>query len=90
MNTAYHYVIIKNNYPELERESALSFNKYKKSKKYALINKGVHKDGSESIYYIEYSNDLEELQSKAVKFISWYNYPLGLKKDIQGNISELN
>jgi hypothetical protein len=90
METPYHYVIIKNNYPELERESALSYNKYKKSKKYALINKGVHTDGSESIYFIDYSNDLEELQSRAVEFISWYNYPLGLRKDIQGNINELN
>lgn len=89
MNTAYNYVIIKNNCPELEKESTLLHNKYKKSKKYAFINKGIHRDGSESIYYIEYSNNLEELQSKAVKFISWYNYPLGLYKDIQGNVRNL-
>lgn len=86
----YHYVIIKNNYPELERESALSHNKYNAKKKYAFINKGIHKDGSESIYYIDYSNDLEALQNRAKEFISWYNYPIGLSKNIQGYITELS
>jgi hypothetical protein len=86
----YNYVIIKESYPELERESALDFNNYKKSKKYALICKGIHKDGSESIYFIKYSNDLQELQEQASKYISWYNYPLNLTKNIQGFISELN
>lgn len=86
----YHYVIIKHNYPELERESALSHNNYKANKKYAFINKGTHKDGSESIYYIDYSNDLEDLQKRASEFISWYNYPMGLSKNIQQYISQLN
>ena len=90
MKTAYSYIIIKENYPELERESVLLENKYKKSKKYAFINKGVHKDGSESIYFIEYSNNLQELQEKANGFISWYNYPMKLSKSINGYISELN
>jgi hypothetical protein len=87
---AYHYIIIKENYPSLEHESALSYNKYKKNKKYALINKGSHQDGSESIYYIDYSNDLADLHNRAKDFISWYNYPMGLTKDITGTISELN
>ena len=86
----YHYIIIKENYPELERESALSYNKYRKTKKYAFIDKGIHKDGSESIYYIDYSNDLAELQQRANEFISWYNYPMNLSKSINGYISELN
>ncbi len=86
----YHYVIITHNYPELERESTLSHNKYKAKMKYAFINKGLHKDGSESIYYIDYSNDLEALQNKAKEFISWYNYPLHLSKNIQGYITELS
>jgi hypothetical protein len=85
----YHYVIIKHNYPELERESTLLDNKYKANKKYAFIDKGMHKDGSESIYYIEYSNDLEALQEKARRFVSWYNYPLNLSKNMQGYITEL-
>ena len=85
----YHYVIIQPNYADLEKESALSHNKYNAKKKYAFINKGLHKDGSESIYYIEYSNDLEELQTKAASFISWYNYPLNLCKNIQGYISHI-
>jgi hypothetical protein len=85
----YSYVIIKKNYPELERQSALSYNKYRKTKKYAFICKGVHKDYSESIYFIDYSNNLEELQQKATEYPSWYNYPMGLTKNIQGFITKL-
>jgi hypothetical protein len=87
---AYHYIIIRENNPHLEHESTLSYNKYKKTKKYAFINKGTHQDGSESIYYIEYSNDLAELHNRAKEFVSWYNYPIGLTKNIQGYISELS
>jgi hypothetical protein len=86
---AWSYVIIKHNSPELERESVLLENKYKPKSKYAFINKIVHKDGSESISYIHYSNDLELLQNRAKDFVSWYNYPIGLSKSIQGYISEL-
>lgn len=87
---AYTYVIIKENYPELERLSTLLDNNYKKTKKYAFIMKCVHKDSSESITSIKYSNDMVDLQSKANGFISWYNYTMKLKKNIQGFISELN
>jgi hypothetical protein len=86
----YNYIIIKESYPELERESTLSYNKYKKSKKYAFICKGIHNDGSESIYFIDYSNNLAELQERAAGFISWYNYPMNLMKNIQGFISQIN
>jgi len=86
---AYSYVIIKNNYPQLERESTLLHNKYKANKKYAFIQKSIHKDGSESICFIDYSNDLEELQKRANGFISWYNYPIGVCKNIQGYLSAL-
>jgi len=89
-NTSYGYVIIKHNYPELERETTLLANKYNAKKKYAYIQKSVHNDGSESINFINYSNDLEDLQENAKRFVSWYNYPLGLTKNIQGFISELN
>jgi len=85
----YSYVIIKHNYPELERESVLLENKYSSKKKYAFINKISHGDGSENIAFIEYSNDLEGLQNRAKGFISWYNYPIGLAKSIQGYISEI-
>lgn len=83
------YVIIKENYPELERESVLLENKYKANKKFAMINKMVHKDGSESISTIVYSNDLQDLQNRAKVFVSWYNYPLGVAKDIQGYLREI-
>ena len=87
--TSYSYVIIKVNHPELERESVLLHNNYKARVKYAFINKIVHKDGSENIAFIDYSNSLEELQERAKGFISWYNYPLGVAKSIQGYISEV-
>jgi hypothetical protein len=85
----YNYIIIKENNESMQRESVLTHNKYLKSKKYAYICKGVHKDGSESIYFIEYSNDIELLQKRANEYVSWYNYPLGLSKSINGYISEL-
>jgi len=87
---AYSYVIIKENNPNLERENVLTFNKYLKSKKYAFICKGVHKDSSESTYFIKYSNDLEALQKEANGFFSWYNYPLGLFKAIDQTIKALS
>jgi hypothetical protein len=79
-----NYAIIKHNYPELERETVLTHNKYNAKKKYALIVKGIHKDSSESIFFIDYSNDLEELHNRAITFESWYNYPLGVSKCILG------
>ncbi len=88
--TPYNYVIIKHNYPELERESTLLPSPYKAKKKYAAIYKQMHKDGSESISFITYDNDLEKLQAAAAGHPSWYNYPLGLCKNMQGYISELN
>lgn len=89
LENGYHYAIIKENYPELDREKTLLDSKYLKSKKYALIDKGVHKDGSESIYFIRYSSSLEELQQLAHGYVSWYNYPMQLSKSINGYISEI-
>ena len=79
-----NYAIIKHNFPWLERLTVLTHNKNNAKKKYALIVKGVHKDSSESIFFIDYSNDLEELQKKASAFMSWYNYPLGVGKSFSG------
>lgn len=84
--TSYNYIIIKYNFPELERESTLLPSKYLKSKKYAFIQKSVHNDGSESIAFIKYSNDINQLQIQAEGYVSWYNYPAGKAKDIQNNI----
>lgn len=85
-NNGFSYVIIKDNYPELERESVLSYNKYRKSKKYAFICKMCHRDKSESIAFIDYSNDLGELQKRANEYPSWYNYPIGIYRELQGNV----
>jgi len=87
--TNYSYIIIKENHPELERESVLLDNNYNPKKKYAFINKVVHKDGSENIAFINYSNDLQDLQNRTKGFISWYNYPLGVAKNIQGYLREI-
>ena len=93
MKTEYNYAIIKESYPELARETVLDpskdANKYNAKKKYAMIVKGCFKDGSEGIYFIRYSNELQELHKQAAQYPSWYNYPIGLRKDIQGNISEV-
>lgn len=88
-NTKYSYVIIKFNNPYFAQESVLLNNKYKKSAKYAMLEKLVHADGSESIANITYSSDIVKLQETANRFLSWYNYPQGLQKNIQGYISEL-
>jgi hypothetical protein len=89
MRSAYSYVIIKENYPDMERQSALLHNNYKASKRYALISKVVNRDNSESIAFVDYSNDLQALQDRAKGYVSWYNYPLGIAKNIQGYLSEL-
>jgi hypothetical protein len=89
MDAPYNYIVIKENYPELERESVLLHNEYNRRKKFAFICKGANKDGSESIYYIEYSNDLAALQARAKLFISWWNYPLGVGKTVQGELREI-
>jgi len=88
MKTEFNYAIIKENNPNFERESVLSENKYKPTK-YALIIKGCHKDGSELIYFIKYSNNLEALHSDAKQYPSWYNYPIGIYKELQGYLREL-
>ena len=82
-NTAYSYVIIKENNPTWEKERVLLKNKYDAKKKYVLIQKSVHTDGSESINSIDYSNDMAKFQLQANDYVSWYNYVLKLKKDIQ-------
>jgi len=49
-----------------------------------------NKDGSESVNYIDYSNDLELLQKRAEPFQSWYNYPINLCKNMKGFIRHIN
>jgi hypothetical protein len=90
-NGGYSYAIIKENYPQLAQLTTLgSDNKYLKSKKYAFICKTVCNDGSEFVGFIKYSNDLEYFQNEATGFVSWYNYPMNIKKNIQGFLSYIN
>ena len=89
METGYNYAILCHNRADLEHEKTLLDSKYLKSKKYALICKVVNKDHSELISHIHYSNDLSATIDKMKRFyISWYDQITGLKKDIQGNVSE--
>lgn len=89
MKRKYNYAIIKENYPELQRESTLGENLYDPKKKYALIVKDVHSDGSESILFIHYDNYLHKLHKQAKYYPSWYNYPIGISQDMQGCLREL-
>ncbi len=85
----YNYAIIQENHVGLRSMSVLDNNPYNAKKKYALLVKGVHKDSSESVYYIKYSNDLEELHTRAKAYPTWYNYPIGISKDLEGNLKEI-
>lgn len=84
-----NYAIIKENYPYLAQETVLTQNKYNAKKKYAIILKSCHKDGSESITAIFYSDNLQLLSEQAKEYPSWYNYPLGVCKNMQGYLSEI-
>ena len=61
--------------------------KHKKTK-YGIIEKALMPDGSEIVVRVIYGNNLEQLTDTLKNYVSWYNEPLGLKKDMQQNISE--
>ena len=84
------YAIVKESYDYLERESVSGQNNYDPSKRYALIIKHINKDHTESVSDIFYSDDLQGLQEKAAKFVSWYNYLIGIGSDMRGNLRNLN
>ena len=81
------YVIIKENFKDLKFESTILRSIYK-DKKYAMIEKVCLTDDTEKICRIVYSDDLTALQSKAEDYISWYNYPLGFYKQMNGTIKK--
>lgn len=85
----YGYMVIRFNHPDYERKSTLLHNDYKKSKRYAIFNYSAHKDGSESLNFIEYSDDLEDLHNRAKDYPTWFNYPIGLFKPIDGEIQPI-
>ena len=88
MRTPHNYAVIKHNNPHFAKETTLLESKWKKTK-YAMFNKSVHKDGSESIVNITYSNDLEELQNAAKELPTWFNYPLGVAKKVSGELIQI-
>lgn len=88
VNNSFYYPIIKHNYKELSQESTNKPSEWE-DKKYAFILKYCLKRADETIELIIYSDSLEELNTEAIKFKSWYNYPLGLYRELQGNILQL-
>lgn len=84
----YTYVVIKHNDELFSHDSTLLRSKWKKTK-YICLFKTMHKDGSESLTHYKCSNNLEAIQKEAKEYVSWYNYPIGLRKDLQGYISEI-
>lgn len=90
MKTGCSYALLVNNTNErrLWQEYTFLNSKYKKTK-YALIVRTVNKDNSEICSHINYSNDLQKLSEQMKKFVSYYDYVNGYKKNIQGYISEV-
>lgn len=86
----YNYAILVENTSDkyLHQESTYLDNNFKKTK-YALIEKQCFKDGSEGVNRIIYSNNLTDLQSQLIKYISWYDYIDMKTKNIQQYISKL-
>jgi hypothetical protein len=88
---AYTYAILVENTPNqyLHQENTLLPCKFKKTK-YALIEKQVFKDHSEGVNFNYYSNDLKKFTDQMKKYISWYDYVIGVIKNIQGYESQIN
>lgn len=84
----YSYGILKENYPELEREKTLLDCAYQTTK-FVIIEKVVNSDSTENISRIIYSDCLLKLQKELKGYISWYDYVDMKMKNIQGYISEL-
>ena len=54
------------------------------------IDNSNAQSGYLTINVIESLTHLQKLQETASGYISWYNYPLNLMKEIQGNIYQIN
>lgn len=89
MDNKFNYAVIRHNNPYQETKTALLDNKYNPEKKYSLEFISTHKDGTESITCIEYSNDLEALHNKVIEFQSWFNYPIHLCKTRKGDFKTI-
>jgi hypothetical protein len=83
--TGFSYVAIRHNIEEYKRISTYLPSKVT-NKKYAIFYYTVNKDSSEILTKIECSNDLDKLQAIADNYPSWYNYPMGYFKQLQGDI----
>ena len=62
--------------------------KYKR-KKYAVLHRTSHKDGSESNTHISYFKTYEDAKNSMLAFPSWYDYITMETKSLQGYISKL-
>lgn len=91
MKTGFSYCLLVYNDKNRRLDQIKTFfdSKFLKSKKYGLIVRTVHKDNSETVTHIYYSNDLQSLQRQMYKYVSWYDYVCGFTKSIQGYISKI-
>lgn len=87
---SYNYALLVHNTPEwhLQQENTIIPNKHKKTR-YALIVRVVDGNEPEKVLGIKYSNNLVMLEGQMKKFVSWYDYVNGFRKDIQGNVKEV-
>lgn len=90
METSYSYAILCKNDKSMRLDLIPTFfnSKFLKSRKYGIILKTVNRDGSETVTHIKYFNNLELAINYIKEYPSWYDYVNGIKKDMQGNISE--
>jgi hypothetical protein len=85
---SYGYAVIVKNDESLSRDTTYIPTKHKKTK-YAMLIREVHKDKSETLVTIKYDNDISNLQESAKKYPTWYNYPMGITKNLQGYLREI-
>ena len=87
---SYNYALLVHNTPErhLHKENTIIPNKHKKTR-YALIVRVVCQGEPEKVLSIKYSNNIIMLEGQMKKFISWYDYVNGFRKDIQGNVKDV-
>lgn len=82
------YAVVTDNTRYSYFESTRKENNYQDTK-YRLIIKRMMKDQTEQIETIIYSDDILELTAKAKKYISWFNYIIGLAKLQSGQYWEI-
>ena len=84
----FNYTILKPT-KNLDTNNVLITTPKYKQKKYGVLHRTCHKDGSESNLHISYYKTYEEARNSMLSFPSWYDYIAGNAKGLQGNIFKL-